>query len=678
MRLDTPRSIFNMGDTSIRVKQLVEINKLVLKHVKEFMSDNITWERNSNLQEDFYKNFIDEIVRLEEEDGVELFADFKRAKNYKINTSKLGMRGRTLTNGLLKTGLITSARKISPVGLAYLDNNLKQADLIEELFGLSDDNLVYLRQFLKLRVYSSETNNYFYNFRFAISFLCKYDNVPQKDFLKIIESIKPDQSEQELLNIISEYQKIYSNEESFEEYYQRTFVSTLRSQSELNQVKEMFEKQDFSDENFIKYFDNRDSNKTSLLYKEFVLLLLKFVENPTNQLLSEILKLSKDDKIKKAFSEGKKPFNVKRNISIKEFFEYNIGNPLLSGNGYQIFLQFVFSKHNDLIREYSDMCRRAFQVSGLISFNNGLVNLNNKWIFDPLLNLLTRDFSLTGNEDYANYELSENSNWFNDITTCEILNISESTIESLYKALGHEFGTNDLTKVNNLIIDKREKEFRTFVETHFPVEKVTEILENIKIRNDEQVFSLVTENATVSTIYEYILTIAWYHLSENKNFHLHKAFQVSLDGNKLPLTHRGGGAGDIEIVTDDYALLVEATLMDANTQKRGEMEPVIRHSINFALENKSSQTIFIANDLDNNVLNIFRAAQFIQFNGTLNTGTINGLKIFALTTNELIIILQKKISDIQLLNTINNHSVAEPMYVFNNWRQKIINEIIGK
>ncbi|HEL2739349.1 TPA: AlwI family type II restriction endonuclease [Streptococcus suis] len=317
-------------------------------------------------------------------------------------------------------------------------------------------------------------------------------------------------------------------------------------------------------------------------------------------------------------------------------------------------------------------------MSGLISFNNGLVNLNNKWIFDPLLNLLTRDFSLTGNEDYANYELSENSNWFNDITTCEILNISESTIESLYKALGHEFGTNDLTKVNNLIIDKREKEFRTFVETHFPVEKVTEILENIKIRNDEQVFSLVTENATVSTIYEYILTIAWYHLSENKNFHLHKAFQVSLDGNKLPLTHRGGGAGDIEIVTDDYALLVEATLMDANTQKRGEMEPVIRHSINFALENKSSQTIFIANDLDNNVLNIFRAAQFIQFNGTLNTGTINGLKIFALTTNELIIILQKKISDIQLLNTINNHSVAEPMYVFNNWRQKIINEIIGK
>ena len=31
MRLDSPQSIFNMGDTSIRVKQLVEVNKLILQ-----------------------------------------------------------------------------------------------------------------------------------------------------------------------------------------------------------------------------------------------------------------------------------------------------------------------------------------------------------------------------------------------------------------------------------------------------------------------------------------------------------------------------------------------------------------------------------------------------------------------------------------------------------------------
>ena len=244
--------------------------------------------------------------------------------------------------------------------------------------------------------------------------------------------------------------------------------------------------------------------------------------------------------------------------------------------------------------------------------------------------------------------------------------------------LGQQFGTNDFSKINNLIIDKREQEYRNFVETHFTVEKLIVILEYIKARDDEKVFNLVTENATVPTIFEYILTIAWYYISKHKTHHLHQTFQVSLDGNKLPLTHRGGGAGDIEIITEDYSLLIEATLMDLSSQKRGEMEPVIRHSINFALENNKSQTIFIANELDDNVLNVFRATQFIQFNGTLSSGVVNGLKIFALTTDELIIILQKGIHDIDLLNTITNHSNTTPTTIVNNWRQNILNDIFSK
>ena len=153
---------------------------------------------------------------------------------------------------------------------------------------------------------------------------------------------------------------------------------------------------------------------------------------------------------------------------------------------------------------------------------------------------------------------------------------------------------------------------------------------------------------------------------------------MSLDGNKLPLTHRGGGAGDIEIVTEDYSLLIEATLMDLSSQKRGEMEPVIRHSINFTLENNKSQTIFIANELDDNVINVFRATQFIQFNGTLKTGVVNGLNIFGLTTDELIIILQKGINDIDLLNTITSHYSTIPTTIRNNWRQEILDDVFSK
>lgn len=395
-------------------------------------------------------------------------------------------------------------------------------------------------------------------------------------------------------------------------------------------------------------------------------------------MLVEITKLSKDEKIKKAFGEGKIPFKFTKNNSVEEFIQNNISNPLLSGNGFQIYLQFIFSKHNDLIKEYSDMCRRAFQVTGLISFDNGLVNLNSKWIIAPLLELLGDKFKLTGDELYNNYELNSDSAWFSDLTTIEILNITHSEIQSLYNALGKKFGITDLSQVNKMIIDKREKEYRDFIESHFPISTVLTILKLIKQRDDEQVFKLVTENANVPTIYEYILTIAWYHLSQNKNFMIHKTFQVSLDGNKLPLTHRGGGAGDIEIINDEYALLIEATLMDMNTQKRGELEPVIRHSINFELSNSGSQTIFIANELDNNVLNIFRASKFIQFNGTLNSGSVDGLSIFALTTDELIQILISGITDIELLEKIKDSNYSEPTQIVNNWRASIISNILER
>ncbi|MGT2715878.1 AlwI family type II restriction endonuclease [Streptococcus respiraculi] len=679
MKLDSPQSIFNMGDTSIRVKQLVDVNRIILSHISKYMKDGLTWERNTSLQEDFYKSFIDEIVRLEEEEGIELFNDFKRAKNYTLNTSRIGLRGRTLTNAVMKAGFITQQRRLSSVGKAYLSHTLKNADAIEKILGLSEDNLVYLRQFLKLRVYSSETDRYFYNFRFALLFLSRYTNVPQKDFLKLIESIKPDQSEKELNDIIDEYMLTYKNEELFEEFYKRVFAPTLRSNEELQKVKLMFLEDDLSDENFIKYFNNRDSNATSLLYKRFVSKLLAFHEQKKESIYNEIILLSKEAKIKKAFGENRNPFIIRNKMTMEEFVEENIDNPLLSGDGYKIYLQFIFSKHNDLISEYSDMCRRSFQVTGLISFENGLVNLNNGWVISPLIDLLGDKFCLTGEDLYINYEQKDDSIWFEDLSIVEILNISEIEIDLLYSALGREFGIDDLTEVNNLIVRKREEEYREFISEHFPIDKIIDILGYIIERDDEKIFGLVTESATVPTIYEYILTIAWYYISDKKNYLVHKAFQVSLDGNKLPLTHRGGGAGDIEIVNEDYCLLIEATLMDMNTQKRGELEPVIRHSINFALDNleRESRTLFVANELDNNVLNIFRASQFVEFNGTLNSGTVKGISIFALTTSEIIAILEKRITDMEILQTMSQFSNSLPNFVTNNWREEFVAELLN-
>jgi hypothetical protein len=679
MKLKDQTSIFNMGDTSIRVKQLVEVNQVILRQLDEYIVTIKSWEKNANAQEEFYRSFIEEIARVENEEDINLFRDFARLRNYTFpKPGKVGLRGRTLTNSLVKCGLINSKRELSEVGKHYISDKIAQEDNIEKLLGLSMDNIVYLRQYLKLRIYSvGNSNQYFYNFRFALKFLAKYDDVPQNDFLKIIESIKPDFPIEKIEQIIENYKNVSANNELFDEYYTNTFSSTLRSDEELQEAKKMFKSKSFTDENFIRFFPNRDSNDISLLYKQFVLNLIDLMNNEDPVAFSNIKNLSRDDKIKKAFGGGKIPFSFKRKETLNEFLKSNEENPLLNKNHYHIYLEFIFSKHNDLIREYSDMCRRAFQVTGLISFENGLVNLNNKWIIELLLKSLGSNFKLNGIADYDEYENSDDSIWFKDISSTQILNISPDVIESLLNNIAKQFEITDLSNISRLINNKREQEYRDFIDSHFSKEKTIKILSNIVAKEYDEVFKLVTDNATIPTIFEYILTISWYHISEKKDFSLHQSFQVSLDGNRLPLTHRGGGAGDIEIISQRYALLIEATLMDTNTQKRGELEPVIRHTTNFVLQNskKQSQSIFIANELDDNVLNIFRATQFTELNGTIETGHVDGLNIFAFTTEEIIRLLNEEKTDELVLQTIIENSQSKPTSVKTGWRMQIVNKI---
>lgn len=681
MRLTSESAIFNMGDTSIRVKQVVDVNKVILKELETFKKTGKIWENDKEVQEEFYRQFIEEIMRLENEEGEVLFQDFVRAKTYTLPPKgKMGLRGRTLTNTLVKAGFIDAQRNLREVGRKYLEEDLAPADRIEALLGLSQDNLVYLRQYLKLRIYDNQTDDYFYNFRFAIKFLTRYDDVPEKEFLKIIESIRPSQTEEEIREIIDAYGDVAEKRVEFDDFYKKFFTATLRLQSELDEVREMFQKEEFTDENFMKYFPNRDSKATSLLYKEYVLALIGLKRNYDNSDFEKVKKLSKNDKIKKAFGENRIPLHLRKGRTLEEFLEDNKDNPLLSDDTYLIYETFIFSKHNDLIREYKDMCRRTFQITGLIHFENGIVNLNNKWLFTQLLESMGENFTLHGNESYAAYEESPESPWYRETTMCESLGITEQTAQDFIIKLQMKFGAKNLEHLMYIITDRREKEYRDFVEKNFPEEKTIKILHNIVLRKDKDVFKEVTDNATVPTIYEYIMTIAWYHLSGKKDYMLHKSFQVSLDANKLPLTHRGGGAGDIEILAKEYALLIEVTLMKKNNQRRAELEPVIRHSVNFALENQADkkpvQTLFIANELDNNVMNVFRAMQFVELNGTTKAGTVDGLNIFSLKTEEVIELLKKKKCGEEVLQIVRDNLDAKPGPIKNHWREPIVDEIL--
>lgn len=229
--------------------------------------------------------------------------------------------------------------------------------------------------------------------------------------------------------------------------------------------------------------------------------------------------------------------------------------------------------------------------------------------------------------------------------------------------------------------------FVKFINNKFNKDKTIKILQHIRDRNrpgdkaDKWLQSNVTNQATTPTIYEFMLGVAWYHLSKGKLIRIRRDYNLTLGGNMLPLRHANGGEGDIEVKykrSKNFpydGVLLEATLMDKSTQKRGEMEPVIRHTVNLNTDNQKWYGMFVGNVLDENVVNIFHLLSNVQLHDSRNKDkSVNGVNIFALTIDELIEFLKKNITDQEIINTFCRNIIYNKP-INSDWRKEVIKEI---
>ena len=270
------------------------------------------------------------------------------------------------------------------------------------------------------------------------------------------------------------------------------------------------------------------------------------------------------------------------------------------------------------------------------------------------LDIIPRQFFNSVINELYNEAFTASDKIFDD---CDLIDISSCLVmdnELIIKGINTELGTNISTidQAKQVVEDERYRRLNNLIETRFTDDVLIRLLDMFENRDDESINNIVTDNADIPTIFEYILGIIWYKIS-GKEGKILDYMKLSLEADLLPKTHAGGGEADIVYEyseTDNYpahTLLLEATLADGNNQRRMEMEPVSRHLGQHMLRtgNINSYCIFTTTYLDINVISDFRSRKYTPYFDTRNySKCIDGMKIIPLQTLELKSIIKNKLT----------------------------------
>lgn len=111
-------------------------------------------------------------------------------------------------------------------------------------------------------------------------------------------------------------------------------------------------------------------------YLNFVNVFINFNNNFCKENMDLLILFLKKDVIKKVFGFNLILFKYNLKDIVDSFISKNKNDKFLLKLINKIYIEFIMNKIVDIIREYFDMCKRLFEIFGLISFNNGIVKLN--------------------------------------------------------------------------------------------------------------------------------------------------------------------------------------------------------------------------------------------------------------------------------------------------------------
>lgn len=610
-----------IGTTSFRMAKLnlkIEEQLLLLDEFYNGIIKNSDWNWNNELQEKYY--------------------DFMKDKKFVAGDAKRKDKdAREKTSGLVDIGLITDDRLITEAGRELLSLASNGNFKINNLFNINSDSFVYLRQLLKTSI--DVNGSMVRPFIITVKCLTELGYLSYDEFTYFVPLIKDEESAKEIISDIKLYRE---NKIELDEIIYKMLIQMPNYQL----AKETIVTSDIDEDLICLIGMNRKSRSYDKSY-------YKLYENIKNIFIDggndyeSLLKSAKEINQKPGILWRNLIFKTTNIGVIRKHGASSINNqcPFLNCKSEQDLKETFFKylhvfKAKATLSDYFDLNRRYFNITDTIIFEDSMIKLDMipKYFFKEIMDNLYKDAFKKDDNLQINVKLETISSAF------------EIDINKVYESLSKDLGITLTSpeQAATYVNDERYRRFNEMIDKRFSDSVLIELLNCFENRNDKRIEELVTDEATIPTIFEYTLGIIWYKVSERQG-NILDFMQLSLEANLLPKTHAAGGYADIIyeyeacLAYPKHALLLEATLADGTNQRRMEMEPVSRHLGDYRIRfnNPFDYSLFVSTYLDKNVISDFRYRKIIPY--TRDEETITGMKIISMDTDSLKKIIENNI-----------------------------------
>ena len=625
---------WSLGTTSFR---MVEFNRKIeeqLKLLNEFWQmpayRNELWSANNSLQTQYY-NFIKEQGFIEDK-----------------NAPRKDKDAREKTSGLVDIGLIDNERRLTAAGQSLLSvaesGNFERNNILQ----IPSDSFIYFKQLLKTSI--PFENDYVRPFIVLTYLLAEFGELSKDEFTYLLPLAT---SQEKTAQIITNIRQIRASTENIDD----AIMAILSNMPNYREAKAIFLSSEAIDENVIKEIGmNRKSRTYDVPYLDVYNLLWSFKNTQDDdfakQLFTAVNKISG-----KASTYWKQYlFNTSLTSVVMRDGANTVNNVNLFKTADEMAFREEFFKllhlfkAKSLLDDYFDLNRRYFKTTDTILFQDNTVKLDivPNCFFAIIKDLLLETAFTQSSNLNADCSLGEIGEVF-DITQTQIFNKAEE----LYGVQ-----VRNLFDIQNYVEQERYERFNAMVDSRFSDDVLIDLMTKFENRDDDEIHSIVTNNADIPTIFEYILAITWYKISGRQGKVL-DYMNLSLDADLLPITHASGGHEDITYkyeATESYpahTLLIEATLTNKANQRRAEMEPVSRHLGTYLItHNESAYCLFVSPYLDSNVMSDFRGRKLIPFR--VGNAVINSMKIISCATAEMKRIILNRMTYAELYPIFEN------------------------